>query len=184
MDFYLQILYKGIITGIAEKIESYDSDGDDEDKYPRCPAGLHKIVQEVEDLSDVTLNFNENGRLHSKYLGDRYEPAIIIQYSQFTIYYYLFDGEIKDCVHPFSIDICAAERHITYYSSERIKQELPIYIMEDETAVAEIYNGYNPEPLIAGYKHGRAAIDIANYPAQDYFLHDLMEPPTLFKFAD
>ena len=77
MDGYLQILYKWIIDDIAEKIESYN-DEPDADTYPQCSYGLHKFIQEVEGLSDITFNFNGEGKLHSKYLDDRYEPAIII----------------------------------------------------------------------------------------------------------
>ena len=190
MDAYLQILYECIIVDITDKIESYNSYSDD--TYSRCPTGLYELVREVEGLSDITFNFNEEGRLHSRYLGDRYEPAIIIQHSRVTIYYYLFDGKIKDCVHPFSIDIYTPEKIITYYSSERIKQELPVSIIKDETIVTEIYNEYNSESLLAGnseslltgHMHGRIDIDIADYPEQDYFLHDCMEPVSSFKFAD
>ena len=184
MDFHLQNLYEWIIDDIAEKIESYN-DEPDADMYPRCSAGLHKFIREVEGLSDITFNFNEEGRLHSKYLGDRYEPAIIVRdphYGHGPIYYYLFDGEIKDCVHPFSIEISRSKKIITYYSSERIKQELPVNIIENKTNVIEIYNKYGPWLLMLGYKHGIVEINIADYVKQDYTLHDCME--LRFKFAD
>ena len=182
MDGYLQILYEWIIIDIATETELYDSYGDV--TYPRCPAGLHKLAREVEGLGNVTFNFNEEGRLHSKYLGDRYEPAIILQCHDSSIYYYLFDGEIKDCVHPFIIDISTTEKYITYYSSERIKQELPVTIIKEETTVIEIYNEYNSESLLAGHKNRRVNIDISDYLEQNYFLHDCMERALSFKFAD
>ena len=178
MDVYLQDLYEWILADIENVTCSYV---DEENVYSRCSAGLHKRVQEIEDLNGITLNFNEEGRLHSKYLDDRYEPAIIIQ-RRYSVYYYLFDGEIKDCIHPFSVEIYTIGKRIDYYSSERIKQELPIIIREEETNVVETYNEYNSEKLIAGYKSGSVEINIADYVKQDYFLHNCMEP--VFKFAD
>ena len=181
MEVYLRDLYYCLIIDIDDNTKSYK---DDENTYPRCSAGLHKRVQEIEDLNSITLNYNEEGRLHSKYLGDRYEPAIILRYRNRSTYYYLFDGEIKDCIHPVSITTCDIGKHIEYYSSERIKQELPIGIREDAFSATETYNEYNSETLIAGYKSERVEINIADYPKQDYLLHDCMEPALQFKFAD
>ena len=180
MDGYLQILYKWIIMDIAENIGSHES----KHEYTLCSDGLHKFVQEVKGLSNAIFNFNEEGRLHSKYLGDRYEPAIILHFHYCPTYYYLFDGEIKDCVHPFNVQISPIRKRITYYSSERIKQELPIGIYEEEFVVFKIYNDFNSYPLIEGYKKGGVRIDITGYVKQDYLLHDCMEPLMPFKFAD
>ena len=181
MDVYLRDLYEQIIVDIAGKSNLYSS----EDEYSRCSDGLHKLIREVKRRDDVIFNFNEEGRLHSRYLGDRYEPAIISQYRNGPSYYYLFDGEIKDCIHPFNIEIRKYKKIITYYSSERIKQELPIYIYEQEkTTVIKKYNGYGTEPLIVGYRHGGDEINIVDCVRQDYTLHDCMEPALQFKFAD
>ena len=181
MDGYLQFLYKQIIDNIATETNLYSS----KDRYTRCSDGLHKLVQKVERLRNVIFNFNEEGRLHSKYLDDRYEPAVILHNRNSSVYYYLFDGEIKDCIHPFSIKIRRSINIIDYYSSERIKQELPIYILEDEkTTVIKIYNGYGSEPFIEGYKHGEVKINIADCVRQNYLLHDCMEPSSSFKFVD
>ena len=178
MDGYLQFLYEQIIVDIADKAHTYI----DENAYTRCSVGLHKLVQEV-DCYSMIFNFNEESKLHSQYLGDRYEPAIILNHSNSLAYYYLFDGEIKDCVHPFSIKIYATEKYITYYSSERIEQELPIYIIEAEFLVIRTYNRYELEALIEGYKSGSFEIAIDEYVRQDYTLHDCMERAS-FKFAD
>ena len=174
MDACLQFLYNCIINDIAGKTSS----------YTRCPDGLYKLIQEIEKPSNITFNFNEKGKLNSKYLNDRYEPAIILQGGNYSRYYYLFDGEIKDCIHPSSIVITKFNKYIIYYSSERIKQELPINIAEIETNVVEIYNQHNSEPIIAGYKWGEVVIDIVDYVKKDYLIHECMEPAMPFKFAD
>ena len=129
MDVYLMYLYRRIIYDIANKLSGY---------IPReliplipCSAGLHILAQEIKGFDGITFNYNEDGRLHSKYLDDRYEPAVII-HNQSTTYYYLFDGKIKNCMHPFSIKIYTDVKYIKYYSSERIEQELPIYIIEEK----------------------------------------------------
>ena len=180
MDAYLRFLYDRIIRGIMDSTGGYGSV-----TFTKCSAGLHKLVQKIKGQSGITLNFNKEGKLHSRYLGDRYEPATIVQYCGYSAYYYLFDGEIKDCIHPFSISIHRSKRYIRYYSSERIKQELPIEIYIDkEFEVQETYNRIELYPLIEGYKYGRVVIDIDNYPKQDYFLHDCMESLMPFKFAD
>ena len=179
MDDYLQELYECIISSIAYKTGVCKPG-----EIMPCSASLHKLVHEIKDQSSVTLNFNEEGRLHSKYLGDRYEPAVIVQRHNSSIYYYLFDGEIKDCIHPFSVEIYAAEKYIEYYSSERIKQELPIYIREEEFILTEIYNEYFSKPMLAEYKHGKFKIKTTDYQKKNYFLHYYMELALPFKFAD
>ena len=179
MDAYLQKLYMRILCDITNKVRGYA-----QSEFTSCSAGLHKLVQKIKDQSSITLNFNEDGRLHSQYLGDRYEPAIIAHYHGHSAYYYLFDGEIKDCIHPFSIQIDTLANYILYYSSERIERELPIDIIEYEFEVVETYNRYELGPLIEGYKHGKVEIAITDYPKQDYFLHDRMEPLMPFKFSD
>ena len=179
MDGYLQILYNQIIDDIITKIGMYLPSG-----IIPGSAYLHTLAQEIKEFDGITFNYNEEGRLHSKYLGDRYEPAIIIQCFQFILYYYLFDGEIKDCVHPFSIIIYDARKQIEYYSSERIKQKLPIGIFISNTIAFETYNMGDLKPLLEGYKSERVEIKITDYPEQDYTLHDCMEPALSFKFAD
>jgi len=97
---------------------------------------LTEIEAAIIDDPSYTINRNEKGRIHSRYLGDRYEPAI----SHNCGYdYYLFDGEIKDCEHPFLI---YSKRGVTllvaYYSSKRIKNEQPIFMDREH----EQYNRY------------------------------------------
>ena len=180
MDDYLQDIYSWIFCDIVGKTSGYEPA-----TFIPCSAGLHELVQKIKDRNGITLNFNEEGKLHSRYLGNRYEPAIIVQRRDISIYHYLFDGEIKDCIHPVSIKIDGSKKYIRYYSSERIKQELPIkiYITKTEFQVFETYNGLELCPFIEGYKHEMVIIDIADYPEQDYTLHDCMEPMS-FKFAD
>ena len=179
MEAYSQELYRCIIRQIASKIS-----GRKPSEVVPCSASLHKLIHEIKDRSVVVLNFNKEGRLHSKYLDDRYEPAIMLHYYGYLVFYYLFDGEIKDCIHPFNIEMRSTEKYISYYSSERIKQELPIEICIQEYFVAEIYNDYNSETLIKGYKSGKVKISIADYPKQNYTLHNCMELALPFKFAD
>ena len=191
MDVYLRDLYEQIFVDISDKTYICI----DEEEYPRCSDGLSTLVQKIESRNDMMFIFNKEGRLHSQYLNDGYEPAITLHNRNRSIYYYLFDGEIKDCIHPFAVEITnynhpldveiyITEKNITYYSSERIKQELPMKITEDETTVFETYNQYSLEPLIKGYKSGSVEINIAGCIKQNYFLHDCMEQALLFKFAD
>ena len=180
MEDHLRSRYSGIIYEITYKISGYTPS-----KIIPCSASLHKLVQEIGCQPGMTFNYNEEGRLHSQYLGDRYEPAIIIQYHNSSVYYYyLFDGEIKDCIHPFNIKIYTKTKIIEYYLNERIKQELPTSIHIDHSTVTEFYNGCYLKPVLKGYKHGAVTFNIADYPERDYFLHDYMEPPMPFKFAD
>jgi len=66
-------------------------------------------------------NRNEEGRLHSVYLGDRYEPAVEYKCCSHIFKYYLFDGNIKDCEHPFCIVYKDGKIiEVTYYSTRRI----------------------------------------------------------------
>ena len=179
MDDYLRDLYETVIYDILYKVR-----GPMPSKLKLCSDGLHTLAQETEGFDGITFKYNEEGRLHSKYLGDRYEPAIIIQRC-YSAYYYLFDGEIKDCVHPFSITLYDSESIIRYYSSERIKQGLPTTITDYRSHVLLIYNGHTSIPLMAGYKHGSESI--TNHAKQNYLLHDCMDPFISFmpfKFAD
>ena len=145
---------------------------------------LHNMAKYIEETPDVNVhgiifNYNEEGRLHSKHLGDRYEPAITIP-DEYTDYYYLFDGQIKDCIHPFHI---VENDKVVYYSTERIKLELPIVINGHEL----IYNlGDSNCPLIEGYRSG--IVESADYLGVNFKLHDYIEgcddPLLPFKFAD
>ena len=179
MDDYREELYENIMNSIACSIHGYTPS-----EILACSAGLHELAQEVEGLSDIIFNYNEKGRLHSKYLDNRYEPAITLHSAGLSEYYYLFDGEIKDCVHPLNITISDNGKFIEYYSSERIQKELPTQINKQRLVVFESYNGRQLTPLLEGYKHGEFKIAIADYPKQNYFRHDCMEPIPQFKFAD
>lgn len=177
MDVYRRSLYKSLIYDILRDIPRLDTV-----EAEPCSAGLHKLTRAILYRNGMTFNYNAEGRLHSRYLGDRYEPAIILHSSNYTRYYYLFDGEIKDCIHPFSVRVQLERKRIIYYSSERIKQRLPIRIHIDRL-VTEIYN-HDFEPILAGYKYGKIKIELAKYAEQDYTLHSCMEPIPQFKFAD
>lgn len=86
------------------------------------------IYDSIKDDSRYTCN-NEDGLLHSNYNGTHYEPAIIYSYRGRITYYWLFDGKIKDCEHPYRIDIFYGQvADITYCSSARINADQPIYI--------------------------------------------------------
>ena len=134
----------------------------------------------------IKVNYNEEGLLHSKYLEDRYEPAITIQYAFTITNYYLFDGHIKDCVHPFIVAKylrIGPFYNVIYYSSERMEQELPLRIREYKYEVLKYYcSDFNLSIAESPFSHSiRIAID--DYEKQNYTLHDCMEPQ-LFKFAD
>lgn len=160
------------------------------ERYSKDTIGLHALMQTIKesgvDYSRIRFNHNEEGKLHSKYLEDRYEPAISIVDDTLVYYYYLFDGEIKDCIHPFSIRITDFENfnayNVVYYSSERIKEELPIMINECEDEVQKYYNQCSTGILLDGYRYGMEIDDITTRPC--YCLHDCMETEILFKFVD
>ena len=169
MDILLRKHYSSIINNISDKLSLVFT------PVILCPYGLHAFIQTIGINDGITLNYNEEGKLHSKYLGDRYEPAIIIRRTYRSIYYYLFDGEIKDCIHPFQIEEYQyhANRifyNVFYYSSELIEQKLPIKIYEYHKFVRKVY--YQVEMHDDDY----------DYVRQDYTLHDCMEP--VFKFTD
>ena len=176
MDVYLRELYIRIIIDITNRTGIHTPSH-------KC-SDLNTLAQKVKNVDGIEVNFNEDDRLHSQYLGDQYEPAIIIQYDERLIYYYLFDGEIKDCIHPVSIEMGITRKWINYYSSERIKQKLPVKIHTNKYTVYETFNKYGSVPLLAGYKSECLETNIADYPEQDYTLHDCMEPALQFKFAD
>ena len=170
MDILLQRCYKLIINEISGNLNLNSK------SVTLCSYGLHAFIQTIGINDSITLNYNEDGLLHSKYLEDKYEPAIIIHCTTRLIYYYLFDGEIKDCTHPFQIEEYYVDRTlftVFYYSSELIEQKLPIRIYEYKNSVRKVY--YQIE--IPDEK-----VNIDDYVRQDYTLHDCMEP--LFKFAD
>lgn len=85
------------------------------------------IYNNIKDDPSYICNLNEDGLLHSKYNETHYEPAIIHCQGETTTYYWLFNGELKDCLHPFRITTYNARVvFIHYYSSERIQTNQPI----------------------------------------------------------
>jgi len=96
--------------------------------------------------SDPKLHYvNEN--LNSIYVNDHYEPAVIYKSGDSTTYYWLFDGDIRDCSHPFRV-ICSETKVISvmYYSSDRIKEGKPLHLFPWCGKLMKYYNtalGYN-----------------------------------------
>ena len=142
-----------------------------------------------------TCNLNEDGLLHSTYNGDHYEPAITWCQDDETIYYWLFDGKIKDCLHPFEISVCNKQiTYIRYYSSERIQTNQPIFIHNGAFCMPyEEYNTYfdwfiyKDKVLDIKYKHGKKTYlnghnNNISTTSEGYPLCDEMEAH--FKFAD
>ena len=123
----------------------------------RSPVALNNFMRKVEIAPPepgytLNFNYNEEGNLHSKYLGNRYEPAIVISCDRFTIFYYLFDGTIKDCIHPFYILIYKAGcTKIKYYSTERISTNHPVvtetYTSNDDLTLHDYIEGCD-NPLL------------------------------------
>jgi len=143
----------------------------------------YETIEEIElDLFGkdcFILNKNEEGRLHSKYLGDRYEPAIQFKIDNIYINYYLFDGEIKDCTHPFHIRFYNDKvEEIVYYSSERIENGEPIHLRHNST----YYNQYPDSFIIIDEYESKIVNErmIGNFSE----LCEEMEEPPKFKFAD
>lgn len=139
------------------------------------------INSTIDDIDDelYTVNRNEEGEIHSQYLGDRYEPAIIREIEYRTHYYYLFNNDIKDCEHPFRVTYNKIKNTIsdvTYYSSERIENRKPIFI-----AFYSYYNMYRGnKKILDEYESNMVGED----GLKDFsLLCDAMETSRL-KFAD
>lgn len=110
---------------------------------------IEQVEEHIKNHPNYTINRNEEGKMHSHYLGDRYEPAIIEHDGNYIRHYYLFDGDIKDCENPFCIVYNGRNLHqIIYYSSERIKSGKPIYIDNEYL----LYNHYNNEKILDEYE--------------------------------
>jgi len=111
---------------------------------------LEELEQHCSKNKLITINRNEYGQLHSKYLDDRYEPAISFKSTYRQHDYYLFDGDIKDCVHPICVKYYRGQViQVIYYSSERIKRGEPNII----TNSYAFYNRYNDfKTIIDGYE--------------------------------
>ena len=101
-----------------------------------------EIYAKIKDDYRYTCNLNEDGLLHSTYNGMHYEPAIIFKGDVHVKCYWMFDGKIKDCLHPFSIDVAYSRIiDIQYYSSERIQANQYVHY-NCEYASFKKYNEY------------------------------------------
>ena len=182
MDIFLKDCYTNINWDIVETLCMPESNK---------KLNLQTLIKLVESYNtcDIVLKYNEEGKLHSKYLDDRYEPAITISYEESITYCYLFDGKIKDCVHPFYVSIYNDDYYVVrYYSSERIRQTLPILINENVDGIGNIEYTFNQcvvlSTILDGYASETKLINKSDYVKQNYTLHDCMEPTMPFKFAD
>ena len=178
MDSFLRYCYTLIINDIVDKPGPFTRPAKSDSE------SLHALIKTV-NIDDIKFNYNEEGLLHSRYLEDRYEPAITIINKFEIIYYYLFDGKIKDCVHPFKVEEYSDKTTFTvgYYSSERIAQDLPFKICEySENVLKYYYTGFDLS-IAEGPFSRHIVVAINDYEKQDYTLHDCMEPQ-LFKFVD
>lgn len=103
---------------------------------------FYAIIGRPETQFEYTLN--ENGRFHSNYAGTHYEPAIIIRGECRVRYFWLFDGNIKDCTHPYYIEIMYGTLSaIVYYSSERIHNQQPLSsIYDGDECMEQWFNEY------------------------------------------
>ena len=117
-----------------------------------------EIYNSIKDNPKYTCNLNEDGLLHSTYNGTHYEPAIIYKCASRLNYYWMFDGKIKDCLHPFSIGVIDDQMvHIEFYSSEIIKSNNPVfinYMYSDRT-----YKRYNKSFNYTTEKHTKILND-------------------------
>jgi len=132
---------------------------------------------------EITINRNEQGQLHSKYLGNKYEPAVIVKSPYRIVKYYLFDGNIKDCEHPFRVSthLNGDVYSVYYYSSERIKNNQPVFIGYKNDYNRYVYNECVYK-ILDEYPSGEDDEDLI----KDFsILHEEMEDTIFkFKFAD
>lgn len=151
------------------------------------------IVNKPRD--NIEYNLNEKG-LHSRYMGTYYEPAIIRQIKNEKLFYWLFDGDIRDCNHPCYMSIKDGQISVViYYSFERLTTFQPIIWYKDEKII-KLYNRYTNSrtkgliKILNGYDNPdgeRICCDELYFPhtPEFYPLCDQMEEDILrFKFAD
>ena len=152
------------------------------------------IYDSIKNDPRYTCNLNEDGLLHSAYNENHYEPAITFREGERITYYWLFNGEIKDCKHPFMIHTYKGQiTVVTYYSLERIYANQPINIFYGTKSYYKYnmcfnYFTFQYSKILNDdmYKHGKEYDDsisrnIDTTP-ECYPLWDEMEPR--FKFAD
>lgn len=194
MDIYLERCYRSILYTLAGILPLPDGNIE---IATNGPDSVREIVRRIEIGPTVNgytfkFNYNENGDLHSKYLGDRHEPAITISHYNMKQLYYLSNGVILDCIHPFSILVINEnDINVTYYSTERITTEQPINIeinAEIYGRARESYNyNHDVNDLLDGYYSGDKMVGNI-YNNIDFTLHDYIEdyeaPLLLFKFVD
>lgn len=153
-----------------------------------------EIYNNIKDDPSYTYNLNEDGVLHSTYNENHYEPAITYRDRKIITYWWLFNGEIKDCSHPFMIHTFEGQIiNIGYYSLEKIQTNQPIAISYCTKPYCRYnmcfnYRTYQYNKILNDdiYKHGTENMgsihcDINTTP-ECYPLWDEMAPR--FKFAD
>jgi len=96
----------------------------------------------LEKIQNHTYLYHMEEDLTSKYVNGRYQPAVILRAHTRTLYYWLFDGEIKDWDHPFEVVVSDEKGiiNITYYSTERIINNKPILLIKYLNRLDEYYN--------------------------------------------
>lgn len=142
-------------------------------------------------------NTNENG-LHSYFTGSYYEPALVLILNHTHIYWF-FDGEIRDCEHPFHIILLENTLcRIVYYSSERIRSSKPVVVNFNQFDSQILYNCYRLcRPGFQGHEYCiileginknicANAINIPDhlFTSEFYPLYDRMAEDIALKFAD
>jgi len=142
-------------------------------------------MQELEkcfDEPEFRIARNEHGNIHSKYLGDRYEPAIVYKTGELMIYSYMFDGDFKDCIHP-TVLIYYEDKLVEsyYYSSERIQNGKYIHTNESLSYYNCYYDIIDDKlvEILEEYESKKVDNELINFS----LLCKEMTQPT-FKFAD
>jgi len=112
---------------------------------------------EASDIIELKEMVKHNIKLHymqedlnSEYVDGRYKPAVIFDDNYgngyYKRYFWLFDGDIKDCDHPFYIQTGENDEIICimYYSTDRIKNSKPIKISSISSCFTWcVYNCYS-----------------------------------------
>lgn len=180
MDEYLAHCYATIIKALYSVIPiSIDSPYNLESDSVNIDS-LHNLVKymTISDLSGFDCNYDDDGMLNSKYLEDKYEPAIIATNGDSTFHIYLFQGELIDSTHPYIIEFY--EGHICrvkYYSSEFIETGKPIGIT---LGFIELYTYLSLDPFKLTLRKG----DSVRYAMVDFIKHERIEKMFTFKFVD
>jgi len=103
-----------------------------------------------EMIENNALLYHMEEDLTYKYVDGKYLPAVTYMDGPHTTHFWLFDGEIKDCDHPFCVTLENDGEgtdfivSIVYYSTDRVINNMPIEIFNNGYEHYNLYDQYRP----------------------------------------